>query len=142
MIFLMLAPIYAVAASDIDFTNQMLDSEIERLTKQRDEKFAALQKCEETTKGFKIAGIATLAATGVGIYGNIKLSQKLKGKGSKKSGGGSGLNAKVLTAAQSKTIECDDCFGEGNYTGDQCTTFMDCWAKRKDIICDTEANCK
>ena len=58
---------------------QMLDNEIERLTKQRDEKFAALQKCEETTKGFKISGIATLAATGVGIYGNIKLAEKLKG---------------------------------------------------------------
>jgi len=107
MIFLMLTPIYAVAASDIDFTNQMLDSEIERLTKQRDEKFAALQKCEETTKGFKIAGIATLAATGVGIYGNIKLSQKLQGKGSKKSGGGGGLNAKVLSDAESVEQGCE-----------------------------------
>ena len=72
----MLAPICAIAASDVEFTNQMLDSEIERLTQQRDEKFAALQKCEETTKGFKIAGITTLAVTGVGVYGNIKLSQK------------------------------------------------------------------
>ena len=59
---------------------QMLDNEIERLTQQRDEKFAALQKCEETTKGFKIAGIATLAATGLGVYGNIKLADKLRGK--------------------------------------------------------------
>lgn len=59
---------------------QMLDSEIERLTQQRDEKYQALQDCEKKTQGFKIAGITTLVATGVGVYGNIKLSQKLDGK--------------------------------------------------------------
>ena len=136
MIFLMLTPIYAVAASDIDFTNRMLDSEIERLTKQRDEKFAALQKCEETTKGFKIAGIATLAATGVGIYGNIKLSQKLQGKGSKKSGGGGGLNAKVLSASESQKQMCDEeC--EGSYTDEQCIALDKCWAaERPDCSCE------
>ena len=131
----MLTPIYAVAASDIDFTNQMLDSEIERLTKQRDEKFAALQKCEETTKGFKIAGIATLAATGVGIYGNIKLSQKLQGKGSKKSGGG-GLKAKVLSADESQRQACDeDC--DSGYTDEQCIAFNKCWADGR-----TDCECK
>lgn len=79
---LMLVPMMCFA-EEPSMQMQMLDNEIERLTKQRDEKFAALQKCEETTKGFKIAGIATLAATGLGVYGNIKLSQKLQGKGSK-----------------------------------------------------------
>ena len=112
MIFLMLTPIYAVAASDIDFTNQMLDSEIERLTKQRDEKFAALQKCEETTKGFKIAGIATLAATGVGIYGNIKLSQKLKGKDKTGSGGNGAVidnrSRSEIDAASCRQVDCPE----------------------------------
>ena len=122
MIFLMLTPIYAVVASDIDFTNQMLDSEIERLTKQRDEKFAALQKCEETTKGFKIAGIATLAATGVGIYGNIKLSQKIKNETSSSSGGTKpsyygtdeeleDSNCETICGTTDK-IECEKCLRE------------------------------
>ena len=107
MIFLMLTPIYAIAASDVEFTNQMLDSEIERLTKQRDEKFAALQKCEETTKGFKIAGITTLAVTGVGVYGNIKLSQKLQGKSSKKSGVGQNLGGTTKSREQKDQDACE-----------------------------------
>ena len=80
MIFLMFVPFIANAGSDLDIRNQMLDSEIERLTKQRDEKYDALKKCEKSTQGFKIVGITTLIATGVGVYGNIKLSEKLKGK--------------------------------------------------------------
>ena len=60
----------------LDARNQMLDAEISRLTKERDEKYTALKECEKTTEGFKIAGITTLIATGVGIYGNIKLYQK------------------------------------------------------------------
>ena len=78
IIFLLFVPFGAIGA-DLDIRNQMLDSEIEKLTMQRDEKYAALQKCEKNTKGFKIAGLTTLVATGIGIYGNIKLSQKLKG---------------------------------------------------------------
>ena len=99
---------------------QMLDNEIERLTKQRDEKFAALQKCEETTKGFKIAGIATLAATGVGIYGNIKLSQKLQGKSSKKSGSGGG-SVLVDNSTEEEKVDslCKSCDTDPN--GKMCT---------------------
>ena len=120
MIFLMLAPICAIAASDVEFTNQMLDSEIERLTQQRDEKFAALQKCEETTKGFKIAGITTLAVTGVGVYGNIKLSQKLQGKGSKKSGSGGG-SVLVDNSTEEEKVDslCKSCDTDPN--GKMCT---------------------
>lgn len=132
----MLTPIYAIAASDVEFTNQMLDSEIERLTKQRDEKFAALQKCEETTKGFKIAGIATLAATGVGVYGNIKLAEKLKGDKGKKSGGGGVGKAKVLSADESQRQACDeDC--DSGYTDEQCIAFNKCWADGR-----TDCECK
>ena len=56
--------------------SQMLDSEIARLTAQRDEKYTALKQCEKTTNGFKIAGLSTLIATGFGVDGNIKLYQK------------------------------------------------------------------
>ena len=91
IVFLMIVPFVAVADSGLDIKNQMLDSEIERLTNERDTKYEALQKCEKSTKGFKIAGITTLVATGFGIYGNIKLSQKLNGKS-----GGGGKNAAVI----------------------------------------------
>ena len=80
MIFLMFVPFIANAGSDLDIRNQMLDSEIERLTKQRDEKYDALKKCEKSTKGFKIAGITTLVATGVGVGVNVALAKKLKEK--------------------------------------------------------------
>lgn len=55
----------------------MLNAQIATLEKQHAEKYAELQKCAKQTKNFKIAGISTLAATGVGIYANIKLHEKL-----------------------------------------------------------------
>lgn len=55
----------------------MLNAQIATLEKQHAEKYAELQKCEKQTKNFKITGISTLAATGVGIYTNIALHQKL-----------------------------------------------------------------
>lgn len=101
---------------------QMLDNEIERLTKQRDEKFAALQKCEETTKGFKIAGIATLAATGLGVYGNIKLSQKLQGRGSKKSGGNQSLGTTNKSQEQKDQDSCESfCLSDPDIAPENCS---------------------
>ena len=114
--------------SEMEICNTILDSEIERLTKQRDEKFEALQKCEQTTKGFKIAGIATLAATGVGIYGNIKLSQQIKGqKGKSSSHSGGGLSAKKLTFDESCKSTCDaeDC--TSGYTDEACAKACETW---------------
>lgn len=55
----------------------MLNAQIATLEKQYAEKYTELKKCEKQTKNFKIAGISTLAATGVGIYANIKLHEKL-----------------------------------------------------------------
>jgi len=97
IVFLMFVPFVVSADTGLDLRNQMLDSEIERLTNERDTKYEALQKCEKSTKGFKIAGLTTLVATGVGVYGNIKLAQKLNGK----SGGGGIVNANQDT----RTIE-------------------------------------
>jgi len=131
----MFVPTLVIGSNDEEFRNQMLDNEIERLTMQRDEKYAELQKCEKSTKGFKIAGITTLVATGVGVYGNIKLSQKIKGKKAIVSSGG-GLNAKVLTADESQKQMCDDDCGEGNYTPEQCVAYDKCWKdNRTDCQC-------
>ena len=79
-VFLVFIPIACFAEKMSDLQMQALDSDIEILTQQRDEKYEALRNCEKATQGFKIAGLTTLVATGVGVYGNIKLSQKLKGK--------------------------------------------------------------
>ena len=77
-IILMFIPIVSMADMNLDLRNQMLDSEIVKYTNTRDEKYEALKQCEKNTKGFKIAGITTLIATGVGVYGNIKLAKDLK----------------------------------------------------------------
>lgn len=78
-VLFVLMPFMSMADMNLDLRNQMLDSEIEKYTKIRDEKYEALKQCEKTTTGFKIAGITTLIATGVGVYGNIKLAQKANG---------------------------------------------------------------
>ncbi|MBO4582450.1 MAG: hypothetical protein J5714_00130 [Alphaproteobacteria bacterium] len=81
LLFLLLIPSVVVADTGYDTEMQMLDAQIESLTRERDKKYTDLKQCEKTTKGFKIAGITTLVATGFGIYGNIKLAQKLKNNG-------------------------------------------------------------
>ena len=105
VIFLILLPFAVNAGADLEIRNQILDSEIERLTNERDTKYEKLQKCEKSTTGFKIAGLTTLVATGVGVYGNIKLSQKLNGKNSGKSDD----SARVIinkTQAEKKDDNC------------------------------------
>jgi hypothetical protein len=78
LVFLLCAPMVSFADANDDMKIQILNSQIESLTKERDEKYEKLKQCEKTTKGFKIAGITTLVATGFGIYGNVKLAQRLK----------------------------------------------------------------
>ena len=78
MIFLLMLPMLVRADANDEMKIQILNSQIESLTLERDEKYTKLKQCEQKTKGFKIAGITTLVATGVGIYGNIKLAQRLR----------------------------------------------------------------
>lgn len=78
MLFLLCLPVTSFGYTNDEMTLQMLNSQIEKLTQERDKKYEELKQCEKTTKGFKIAGITTLVATGFGIYGNIKLAQKLR----------------------------------------------------------------
>jgi hypothetical protein len=67
----------AIPAVGANIHLDMLDARIQKMEQERAEKYAALQKCEKETKGFKIAGISTLAATDIGVYANIKLHEKL-----------------------------------------------------------------
>ena len=65
----------------------ILDMQIHELEVRRDELKKQIAECEQNTRGYKIAGIATLGATGVGIVGNIKLAEKIKILEQSKSGG-------------------------------------------------------
>lgn len=89
-----------------------LDAQINELISRRDKLKSDLESCEKNTRGYKIAGIATLGATGVGVVGNIKLAQEiekqkiLKGRGGGGYvGGGSGAAG---TVADTQTQEQRD----------------------------------
>ena len=97
--FLAFVPLLA-AANDGDMQLQMLESRIEKLEREKAEKYAELEKCEQDTRGFKIAGTVTMLATGVGLYANIKLNEKLK-----KMGGGGGGRTVSGAAADTRTPE-------------------------------------
>ena len=122
---IILSCILCVGASYADdgmsIRNQMLDSEITRLMVLRDEKYAALKNCEKTTDGFKIAGIATLATTGVGVYANIKLAQKLKGASATGS-----VSVKSDTRSDEQKVQdecnmwCTDCPDDAAALGCEC----------------------
>ena len=88
LLFCVLVLLPQIVTADDSIQSQMLDAQIEKLEQEYSEKLTALQKCEQETKGFKIAGITTLSLTGVGIYANVKLSEKLKKASSGVSGGG------------------------------------------------------
>lgn len=83
----------------------MLNAQIATLEKQYTEKYDALKKCESNTKNFKIAGISTLAATGVGIYANIALHQKLSKLRDNASGGVAQNIARTATEQQAQDNE-------------------------------------
>jgi len=81
-----LAPV-AVLAETVD----MLDYQINELMRRRDELRAEIDACKKNTKKFKIAGISTLGATGVGVVSNIALHNKIQNMGAggaSRAGGG------------------------------------------------------
>ncbi len=102
-------------ADTVDYIDMQLDAQINELITRRDKLKADLESCEKNTRGFKIAGISTLAATGVGVVGNIKLAQEiekqktLKGKGGggySGGGGAGGPKADTRTEEQKASAEC------------------------------------
>ena len=64
-----------------------IDIQIHELQQRRDALQAELDACEENTRKFKIAGVATLGATGVGVVGNIALHNEIKKIEQSKNGG-------------------------------------------------------
>ncbi len=82
---LLLAPTRTIA-TDINMQYQMLDLQIEKLTAERDSKKALLDECKKNTKKFKIAGTATLTATGIGAIVNDNLKKKIENMSANNSG--------------------------------------------------------
>ncbi len=93
-----------------------VDMQIHELQQRRDALQAELDACEENTRKFKIAGIATLGATGVGVVGNIALHNEIKKIEQSKNGGGYGGGAGGdaggqglghLTKEQKQNVQCE-----------------------------------
>ena len=93
-----------------------IDIQIRELQQRRDELQAELDACEENTRKFKIAGVATLGATGVGVVGNIALHNEIKKIEQSRNGGGYGGGAGGdaggqglghLTKEQKQNVQCE-----------------------------------
>ena len=120
VVVLVLVILPLAAKSDDSMLNQMLDAQIANLEREYSEKMAILQQCERETKGFKIAGITTLSLTGVGIYANVKLADKLK----KTSGGVSGGGALYTDTRPQAEKDCDSIAllcEIGELSGEECS---------------------
>lgn len=91
---------FAATVNQLESELAGLDAEIARLETEHAKKLSALQACEKSNQNFKIAGIATLAGTGIGVMGNIALHKKYNGKNDTGSGGTTFIK---LTSGESVT---------------------------------------
>ena len=110
-----------------------IDMQIHELEVRRDELKKQIAECEQNTRGYKIAGIATLGATGVGVVGNIKLAQEIKKLEQSKNGGGfsggvggdaGGLKADTRSEVEKWEYQCK----EQGYEVTICDECKDCCA--------------
>ena len=93
-----------------------IDMQIQELEQRRDELKKQIAECEQNTRGYKIAGIATLGATGVCVVGNIALHNEIKKIEQSRNGGGYGGGAGGdaggqglghLTKEQKQNVQCE-----------------------------------
>lgn len=91
-------------ALSVDMGYQMLEVQIAKLSAERDELQKQLDDCLAKKKGLKIAGITTLATTGVGLYANVKLNEKIRGM--KSGDAASGMPKDTRNETQKN---CDSC---------------------------------
>lgn len=122
MLILSLLP-FAALAESVD----MLDYQINELTRRRDELRAELDACKANTKKFKIAGISTLGATGLGALGNIALHNKIQNMGSGGGRGGGGRGSGDYGA-----VPCSE-YAEGTKEHDVCIVELSC-AQAKSLM--------
>ena len=117
IIFAGLICVCTAHADTVDYIDMQLDAQINELISRRDKLKSDLESCEKNTRGYKIAGIATLGATGVGVVGNIKLAQEIEkqkilkgrgGGGGYAGGGGSGGGGGLGHLSQEQKAEMMD----------------------------------
>lgn len=140
---------YGADTNTPDYIDMQLDGQINELTARRDKLKADIEACEKNTRGFKIAGISTLAATGVGVVGNIKLASEIEkqktlkghggaGGGRGRSAGGGGLN---LSQEQKDQMQDDMFCAEAiadNACSDELYCLLHCPGCPEDTYCDKE----
>lgn len=105
---------------------QMLRAQVEQLEETRDEKRAELNKCVKTAKNFKIAAIATVSATGVGIAANIALHKKLASLGNTATPSGRGVTdtrSDVQKCLDEMSMYCTT--GGADYDAETCQLYRD-----------------
>jgi len=137
IIFAGLICICTAHADTVDYIDMQLDAQINELISRRDKLRSDLEACEKNTRGYKIAGISTLAATGIGVVGNIKLAKEieeqklLKGRGGTGAiGGGAGggkpgtdtrtTEQKINSDCENPDFSCED-LCEFHYECPKCT---------------------
>ena len=98
-----------------------LDVQIAELTKQKQEKIKILEECQKSNKGFKIAGLATLGVSAIGIGVNIGEAVKIKDQKediATKDDKIENLNSKIsstkILIAENNTCGPSDCQGDGS----------------------------
>ncbi|MBO7656870.1 MAG: hypothetical protein J6S80_04040 [Alphaproteobacteria bacterium] len=131
---LFVCPVYAVDTPD--YIGMQLDAQIAELTSRRDKLKSDLEACEKNTRGFKIAGISTLTATGVGVVANIKLAKDIeeqktlkgKGGGGYSGGGGAGGTVQEDTCAKDPICSWERQCKMTGYTVTNCDHDTDCCA--------------
>ena len=129
MIFICAFCIGSVHAETVDYIDMQLDAQINELIQRRDKLKSDLEACEKNTRGYKIAGISTLAATGVGVVGNIKLAKEIEeqkllkgrgGAGGVSGGAGGGVVADTMSQEQRDESSCNEFAKLGIELPDEC----------------------
>lgn len=120
IVFFTIWPIFGDAnAADKYMQIQMLQQQIESLSAQRATQYEELTKCEKNSNTYKIVGVTTMSAAGIGLLVNAKLQKRLNELKSVTVGG------KTLADNRSPEEKDDasqwvilDCEGDG-YSGNQ-----------------------
>jgi len=137
MVFICAFCIGSAHAETVDYIDMQLDAQIQEMIGRRDKLKSDLESCEKNTRGYKIAGISTLTATGIGVVGNIKLAKDieeqklLKGRsGAGGYGGGAGggkpgtdtrtTEQKINSDCENPDFSCED-LCEFHYECPKCT---------------------
>ncbi|MCL2017944.1 MAG: hypothetical protein FWG80_04205 [Alphaproteobacteria bacterium] len=96
--FLFFAIVPQILFANYEMQIQILENEIAKLTTEKQEKYAQLEKCASGVTGFKIAGISLLGLTAVGVGVNVYQAVQ-----------GNQLNTKIgqTQASLDKKLECE-----------------------------------